>query len=292
MNEKLVPKSSNLETCFKGLTNDETPLALATVIQTALSTSGKAGDKALVSAQGIVEGWIGGGCAQPAVVEAARMALESAEPRLIRVGPKGEWETLDGVVDFSSGCLSGGTQVIFIEPLNRPAKLSILGDSPVALCLSDLAGRLGFAVTLISPDLEPSGFPEGVRIKHDFESAAGDFIVVATQGRHDRSALKAAINSNAGYIGMVASRKKITGLKASLAKSGMDTSALERIHSPVGLAIGAVSPAEIALSILAELVSVRRAGGKQGASSEYGPVVQALESANDTTDGGCCSDHG
>ena len=292
MNEKLEPKPSNLDSCFKDLANGEIPLALATVIQTAQSTSGKAGDKALVSAQGIVEGWIGGGCAQPAVVEAARMALESAEPRLIRVGPKGEWETLDGVVDFSSGCLSGGTQVIFIEPLNRPAKLSILGDSPVALCLSDLAGRLGFAVTLMSPDLESSGFPESIRIKHDFESADGDFVVVATQGRHDRPALKAAINSNAGYVGMVASGKKIAGLKASLIKSGIDTSALDRIHSPAGLEIGAVSPAEIALSILAELVAVRRAGSKQGVSREHAPVGQPLESANDTTDGGCCSGQG
>ena len=292
MNEKLVPKPSNLDSCFKDLANGETPLALATVIQTALSTSGKAGDKALVSAQGIVEGWIGGGCAQPAVVEAARIALKSAEPCLIRVGPKGEWETLDGVVDFSSGCLSGGTQVIFIEPLNRPAKLSILGDSPVALCLSDLAGRLGFAVTLMSPDLESSGLPESVRIKHDFESAGGDFIVVATQGRHDRSALKAAINSNAGYVGMVASGKKIAGLKASLIKSGIDTSALDRIHSPAGLEIGVVSPAEIALSILAELVAVRRDGSKQGVSREHEPVGQELESATDTTDEGCCSGNG
>jgi xanthine dehydrogenase accessory factor len=292
MNQKLEPKPSNLETCFKGLINDETPLALATVIQTALSTSGKVGDKALVSAQGIVEGWIGGGCAQPAVVDAARMALESAEPRLIRVGPKGEWETLDGVVDFSSGCLSGGTQVIFIEPLNRPTKLCILGDSPVALCLSDLAGQLGFVVTLISPDLESSGFPTSVRIEHDFESAGGDFVVVATQGRHDRSALKAAINSNARYVGMVASGKKIAGLKASLIKSGIEASEMERVHSPAGLEIGAVSPAEIALSILAELVAVRRAGRKQGVSREHEPVGQPLESANDTTDGGCCSGHG
>jgi xanthine dehydrogenase accessory factor len=292
MNEKPVPKPSNLETCFKGLTNDETPLALATVIQTALSTSGKAGDKALVSAQGIVEGWIGGGCAQPAVVEAARMALESAEPRLIRVGPKGEWETLDGVVDFSSGCLSGGTQVIFIEPLNRPAKLSILGDSPVALCLSDLADRLGFAVTVISPDLESSGFPEGIRTKHDFESAGGDFIVVATQGRHDRAALKAAINSNAGYIGVVASRKKIAGLKAILIKSGIEAGEMERIHSPAGLEIGAVSPAEIALSILAELVRVRRSGSNQKVSLAAEAVVENSKPATDPEDGGCCGSHG
>jgi xanthine dehydrogenase accessory factor len=220
------------------------------------------------------------------------MALESAEPRLIRVGPKGEWETLDGVVDFSSGCLSGGTQVIFIEPLNRPAKLSILGDSPVALCLSDLADRLGFAVTVISPDLESSGFPEGIRTKHDFESAGGDFIVVATQGRHDRAALKAAINSNAGYIGVVASRKKIAGLKAILIKSGIEAGEMERIHSPAGLEIGAVSPAEIALSILAELVRVRRSGSNQKVSLAAEAVVENSKPATDPEDGGCCGSHG
>ena len=91
---------------------------------------------------------------------------------------------------------------------------------------------------------------------------------------------------------MVASSKKIAGLKANLIKSGIDTSALDRIHSPAGLEIGAVSPAEIALSILAELVAVRRAGSKQGASREHEPVGQALESANDTTDEGCCSGQG
>ncbi len=284
-----MSKPTNLDTCFKGLASDEMPLALATVIQTALSTSGNVGDKALVSAEGIVEGWIGGGCAQPAVVEAARMALDSAEPCLIRVGPKGEWETLDGVVDFSSGCLSGGTQVIFVEPLNRQAKLSILGDSPVALCLSDLAGRLDFSVTVISPDLESSQLAETVRLEQDFESASGDIVVVATQGRHDRAALKAAINSNAGHIAMVASRKKIAGLKASLVKSGIEASAMDRVHSPAGIEIGAVSAPEIALSILAELVRVRRSGSTLSVSEAPATPV---EPATDTSDEGCCSGHG
>ena len=170
-------KPTNLDACFNGLANDETPLALATVIQTALSTSGNVGDKALVSAEGIVEGWIGGGCAQPAVVEAARIALKSAEPCLIRVGPKGEWEALDGVVDFSSGCLSGGTQVIFIEPLNTQAKLSILGDSAVALSLSELAAGLDFSVTVISPDLESSQLPGTARLEQDFGSISGDLSI-------------------------------------------------------------------------------------------------------------------
>jgi len=284
-----MSKSTNLESCFKGLAKEETPLALATVIQTALSTSGNVGDKALVSAEGIVEGWIGGGCAQPAVVAAARLALESAEPCL---GPKDEWEALDGVVDFSSGCLSGGTQLIFIEPLNRQAKLSILGDSPVALSLSDLAGRLDFSVTVISPDLESSQLPETFHLEHDFASVGGDFVVVATQGRHDRAALKAAIKSNAGYIGVIASRKKIAGLKASLIKSGIAASEMERVHSPAGIEIGAISSAEIALSILAELVQLRRSGSFQKISHASDTAKEPAVSATDIQGGGCCSGHG
>lgn len=287
-----MSKSTRLDACFKGLANEQTPLALATVIQTAQSTSGKVGDKALVSAQGIIEGWIGGGCAQPAVIEAARQALESARPCLIRVGPKGEWEALDGIVDFSSGCLSGGTQVIFIEPLNKQVKLNILGDSPVALSLSDLAGRLDFAVTVTGPELDPTQFSETVQIEHDFETADGDYIVVTTQGRHDRAALKAALNSNATYIAMVASHKKITGLKASLIKSGIDASELERVHSPAGIDIGAVSPAEIALSILAELVAVRRAGSRQKIPGEQEALAQSTNPVSDDDSGGCCSGQG
>ncbi|MFA9419334.1 MAG: XdhC family protein [Gammaproteobacteria bacterium] len=290
MKHEPMVKAANLEACFRDLAGEETPLALATVVQTALSTSGNAGDKALVSAEGIIEGWIGGGCAQPAVVEAARMALKTAEPCLIRVGPKGEWEALDGVVDFSSGCLSGGTQVIFIEPLNKQAKLGILGDSPVALSLAELASRLDFSVTVISPDLESTRVAETVRMETDFASVGGDFAVVATQGRHDRAALKAAINSNAGYIGMVASRKKIAGLKASLIKSGIAASELERVHSPAGLEIGAVSPAEIALSILAELVRVRRTGSNQKISLATETVVEVSEAVIEG--GGCCSGNG
>jgi xanthine dehydrogenase accessory factor len=287
-----MSKPTRLNDCFKGLASETTPIALATVIQTALSTSGNVGDKALVSAGGIVEGWIGGGCAQPAVVEAARMALQSAEPCLIRVGPKGEWETLDGVVDFSSGCLSGGTQVIFIEPLNRQARLSILGDSPVALCLCEQAARLDFSVTVISPDLESSQLPETVRTEQDFVSISGDFVVVATQGRHDRAALKAAIDSNAGYIGMVASRKKIAGLKASLIKSGIEAGVMERVHSPAGIEIGAISPAEIALSILAELVRVRRSTSRIKVTEAAETTVESSANTTDMQDGGCCSGHG
>ena len=283
-----VTASGRLETCFRQLAGDGLPLALATVVQTANSTSGKAGSRALVGADGIVEGWIGGGCAQPAVIEAARMALDSGQPCLIRVGPKGEWETLDGIVDFSSGCLSGGTQVIFVEPLLPQARLCILGDSPVALHLCELAARLDFTVTLVSPDVDASAVPNGVGLERDFAAAGGDYAVVATQGRHDRAALKAALQSSAGYVGMVASRRKIAGLEQGLLKSGVDADRVAQVRSPVGVDIGALTPAEIALSILAELVRERR--GRRPEELLSKPVAASVDvnEAPQSNHGGCC----
>ncbi|MDH5354188.1 MAG: XdhC family protein [Gammaproteobacteria bacterium] len=257
----------SLESCFSSLQREGKPLALATVIQAISPTSGKPGDKALVSAEAIVEGWIGGGCAQPAVIEAAGTSLETGEPSVIRVGPKGEWQALEGVVDFASGCLSGGTLVIFIEPMIRQPTLNILGNSPAAHKLSTLAGQLDFSVTAT-----PS----------DFSQINSDYIVIATQGKDDRVALKAALASSASHIAMIASAKKIAGLKASLEKSGIEPEQLDRIHSPAGIEIGAITPAEIALSVLAELVRVRR-GNTEGKT-----ISRPSEKVGAVSSGSCC----
>lgn len=275
--------TTSLESCFQGLQREGTPLALATVVQAISPTSGKPGNKALVAADAIVEGWIGGGCAQPAVIEAARGALDCGESCMIRVGPKGEWAPLEGVVDYTSGCLSGGTLVIFIEPMIKKPILNILGNSPAAHSLCHLAGHLGFAVTLTYPDLDAGIIPENVRLETDFSGAEGDFIVIATQGKHDRDALKAALASNAAHIAMIASSKKITGLKASFAKTGVDSAQLDRVNSPAGIEIGAVTPAEIALSVLAELVRARRGEKTVPRETEI-----AAEAVTDDTGGGCC----
>lgn len=260
-------KTPSLESCFAGLQCEGKPLVLATVIQAISPTSGKPGDKALVSAEAIIEGWIGGGCAQPAVIEAARNSLETGESSVIRVGPKGEWQALEGVIDFASGCLSGGTLVIFIEPMIRQPTLSILGNSPAAHKLSALAEQLDFSVTAT---------------QSDFSDINSDYIVIATQGKDDRVALKAALSSNAAHIAMIASAKKIAGLKASLEKAGIEPEQLDRIHSPAGIEIGAVTPAEIALSVLADLVQVRRSNTGEKI------IPQPSEKVTTADSGSCC----
>jgi len=278
----------SIDSCFTALRRDEVPLALATVVQAISPTSGRAGDKALVGADGIVEGWIGGGCAQPAVIEAARAAIESAEARLIRVGPRGEWAPLAGVEEFTSGCLSGGTLLIFVEPLVSQPALTVLGNSPAALALCRLAAEVGFAVTLAYPELETGNLPQSVQLATDFDGVDGEYVVVATQGRYDRDALRAALASPARHIAMIASARKIAGLKTSLAKAGVDAGRLARVRSPAGVDIGAVTPAEIALSVVAELVRVRRGLPAIGDAGTPAAAEQPDEIEVAADGGGCC----
>ena len=257
MNQEISPR---IKDCFTRLSNGGEPLALATVIQAVSPTSGKPGDKALISADGIVEGWIGGGCVQGALRSAAKKSLTSQQPCLIRVAPEGEWQAMDGLTDFSSRCLSGGSLLIFIEPLESAPRLSILGDSPIAYTLIAMAPSLGFSTCAVSPDIEPARLPENVGHFSDFSNVTGEFCVIATQGKQDMMALNAALTSNAIHIAMVASAKKTNALRAKLAEQGFNAQQLARIHSPAGLPIYAKTPEEIALSLLAELVKVRRGG--------------------------------
>jgi xanthine dehydrogenase accessory factor len=299
------PNTSNIDNYLAGLVNSETPLVLATVIQAVSPTSGNPGDKALVSADEIIDGWIGGGCAQPAVIEAAGKSLASGKPMVIRIGPEGEWQTLNGVVDFTSSCLSGGTLVIFIEPLYQQPTLCILGHSPVAISLCSQAATLDFSVSIASPEFGRDArlnsnlehLPDGISHRADFSDIDCDFIVIATQGKHDRSAINAALESRAGYIGMVASRKKMAGLKTILLETGIEAELLGRIQGPAGIEIGAETPAEIALSILADLVRIRRSGkvkkyqanipSQKELNQKQGSQKKALSPVK-SGEGGCC----
>ena len=292
---------SNIDNYLAGLVNSETPLVLATVIQAIPPTSGNPGDKALVSTDKIVDGWIGGGCAQPAVIEAAGRSLATGKPTVIRIGPEGEWQTLDGVVDFTSSCLSGGTLVIFIEPLYPQPTLCILGHSPVAISLCSQAVKLDFSVTIASPELDldihPERLPDGISQSNSFRDIDSEFIVIATQGKHDRAAITAALESPASYISMVVSEKKMAGLKAILLDAGIEADALDRIHGPAGVDIGAETPAEIALSVLADLVRMRRSGKVENhqpiADQKRADQKRANQAPTKLTqikadEGGCC----
>jgi xanthine dehydrogenase accessory factor len=247
------------------------PFALATVVRTVAATAAKAGAKAVILPDGsISEGWIGGGCARAAVLKAARDAMADGKSRLVSVQPPsvldgqghkaGEEE---GGVRFAKNmCPSQGTMDIFVEPILPRPQVVICGSSPVAVAVADLARRSGFAVTVCAPAAEQSAFADVDRRIEGFalpvEETASRYVVVSTQGRGDEAALAAALAVDVDYVAFVGSRKKVQALKAVLAKRGVTPERLSKLKAPAGLDLGAITPDEIAISILAEIVGVRR----------------------------------
>lgn len=247
------------------------PFALATVVRTVSVTAAKAGAKAVIRPDGtITEGWIGGGCARAAVLKAARDAIADGAPRLVSVLPKDlfaerhleQGEEREGVRFARNMCPSQGTMDIFVEPMLPPPALVILGASPVAVALADLAPRFGYRVVVCAPPEDQAAFEaaaqriEGYTLPVDHHGRR--FIVVSTQGRGDEAALKAALSVDADHIAFVGSRRKVAALRESLVAAGMEAERFDRLKGPAGLDLGAVTPEEIALSILAEIVTVRR----------------------------------
>lgn len=252
--------------CMARMKGDSQPFALATVIRTEDATAAKAGAKAVVKADGTVVGWIGGGCTVGAVRKAAAQALSDGRARLIRIRPKErvtDEPAETGVELHKNACPSGGTVEVFVEPvLPRPA-LIVAGGSPVARALADLGYRGGFAVTVAALPEDQHGFAaadfriDGFDLTRAPNVTTGS-VVVATQGKRDRDALAAALSCGAPYVAFVGSRKKADVLRAAMVQAGVSADRIESLHAPAGLDIGAATPEEIALSILAEIVQERR----------------------------------
>jgi xanthine dehydrogenase accessory factor len=245
--------------------------ALATVVRTVASTAAKAGAKAVIASDGaITGGWIGGGCARAAVMKAAAAALADGQPRLISVQPADALaaqglqagQAKDGVEFAKSACPSRGTMDIFIEPFLPRPQLAIYGASPVAVALAELAQRMAFFVTVAAPPEQHRRFREVDRLVEGFTLPGGgdglDFAVVATQGSGDTAALTAALNSHAHHVAFVGSRRKAEVLVQALASAGISADRLALVRAPAGLDIGAITPDEIAFSIVAELIALRR----------------------------------
>jgi len=247
------------------------PFVLATVVRTVAATAAKAGAKAVILPDGTIsEGWIGGGCARAAVIKAAKDALADGRSRLVSVEPPDELdkhgykagEEKGGVRFAKNMCPSQGTMDIFVEPVLPRAQVVVCGSSPVAVAVTDLAKRMGFAVTVCAPPVEQAAFDDVDRRIEGYalpvEEAGERYVVVSTQGRGDEAALLAAFAVDAEYLAFVGSHKKADALKAKLAERGVPAERLVKLKAPAGLDLGAITPDEIAISILAEIVAVRR----------------------------------
>jgi xanthine dehydrogenase accessory factor len=232
--------------------------ALATVVWRQAPSSGQIGARALVTADGQVHGFIGGACAEPVVIREAQRVIQSREARLLFLGTTDPDDPAtaampEGMVYVPMSCQSEGALQVFVEPVVPVLDLLVVGRSPMAHLLAQLATDLGWSSHVVDlPELSPSDIHER------------SLVVVATQGHGDEEALEICARARPAFLGLVASHKRGVSLLEYLAERGVPQELLDRVRTPVGLDLGHTSHREIAVAILAELVQLRAAG-------EFGP---------------------
>jgi xanthine dehydrogenase accessory factor len=238
------------------------PFAVATVVRYEAPISAKPGDKAIIFPDGEIWGWIGGGCAQPAVVKEALKALKDGRARLVRISPSASSQE-EGVVFYNMSCHSGGTLDVYIEPILPKPHIVILGRSLVGQTLAKLAKIIDYSVSVAAPDADQKSYPDADRVQADLnlsELKIGPrtFIVVSTQGECDEEALEQALHTEASYVAFVASRAKAAKVLQSVGERGVRAERINQVRAPAGTGISAASPEEIAASILAEIIQFNK----------------------------------
>ena len=227
------------------------PFVLAMVVRRESYSSAHQGDMAVITSDGAYHGWLGGNCTQPTVKREARAALQDGKPRLVSLSPEPAKQARPGVTALPMTCHSGGSVDIYLEPVLPAPQLLLFGDSPCARALARLAEVMGY------------------QLERDTARARRGslFAVVATMGESDEDSLAAALALQPAYLGVVASRKRFAELRESLLRSGVAEEALEPVRNPAGIDIGARLPEEVALSIFAQMVQLRRAATAAPAAS-------------------------
>jgi xanthine dehydrogenase accessory factor len=237
--------------------------ARATVVRTENPSSSKPGDKAIITLDGKVHGWIGGGCTKSIVIHEAKNSIKTNKAAFIRIAPDAEVGEYKGIKTYKMTCQSGGTVDVFIEPVLSKPHIIIFGNSAVAKALCQIGCDLNYRISVLVNEDDAELYPGATTICHDlkeipFSNKRRDFLIICTQGENDRQHLKLALEADSGYIGFVSSRKKAHSLFRELRSEKVGFEDLEKIKTPAGLDIGAKSPEEIALSILAEVISIFR----------------------------------
>lgn len=238
------------------LVQARTPFVRATVVRAEHPTSAHAGDEAIVLADGTIEGFVGGQCAHNSVLRATRCALQTGESVLLRVLPDSEehFPETPGATVVVNPCLSGGALEIFLAPWLPSPLVGIVGATPIADKLAEVCAVVGFEV------------------RHDTaDNLAGlTAVVIASHGGPEAETIRAALDAGVGYIGLVASRIRGSAVLSELMLSDAERA---RVHTPVGLDIGAKTPAEIAVSIVADLIRGVRIGGLRVVAAQPPPAT-------------------
>ena len=249
------------------LTRRGEAFALATVVWRQGPSSGQQGSRAIITASGELRGWIGGACAEPVVLREARQVIAEGVPRLLLLGTPEQFGAAvpEGITVVPISCQSEGALEVYIEPVLPEPHLVVVGRSPMARTLTELATALGWRTALIdSPDFSASDADER------------SMVVVATQGHGDEEALEQAVQARPRYLGLVGSRRRGAAVLGYQAERGLDSEQLDRVRVPAGLDLGRTTHQEIAVAILAELVQLR-------ASGELAPWPQSAAREPDET---------
>ncbi len=221
------------------------PYAIVTVKEVESPSSATVGDKAVVTSDGTINGWIGGGCTQPVIQKAVADAMGSGDQMTVRIQPStGETKTVDRVRDVHMACHSGGSIHLLVEPFKPAESIAVIGETPVAELLTAIGPRLGTPV-----DLYASG---------DDLAKTYEYCIVATQGRKDKQSISNALAKTTSKVWFIASQRKADKILTQLAKDDVDPSDLKRLVSPAGLHIGAETSEEIVISLLGQLISTKR----------------------------------
>jgi xanthine dehydrogenase accessory factor len=249
------------------LAAERAPFVMATVVRVQRPASVEPGNVGLVHADGTIEGFIGGHCAQHSVRLHALETIESGTPLLLRVVPDGDESREEGAVTVRNTCLSGGAIEIFLEPVLPAPRVLAAGDSPIVAALQRLAPEVGLEIVAAQDIADGVLAPTG-----------GDLaVVVAAHGHDEVAILRAGLEAGVPYVGLVASRSRGAAVMEELRAEGLSEDLLDALDTPAGLDIGARTPAEVALSIVARIIEVRR--GRTRGSTTPGAA---------TGEPGCC----
>jgi len=252
--------------------------ALATVVWRQGPSSSQEGSRAIITAAGELRGWIGGACAEPVVIREARQVIAGGTARLLLLGSPGQFGAAvpDGMTVVPISCQSEGALEVYIEPVVPAPSLVVVGRSPMARTLAELARAVGWRAALIAGE--------------DFTAADASpaaMVVVATQGHGDEEVVERAVAARPAYLGLVGSRKRGAAVLGYLADRGLPQGELDRVRVPAGLDLGPTTHQEIAVAIMAELVQLRAAGALRTAAAAEPAAAAREAAASEATDPVC-----
>ncbi len=282
---------SELLSLASDLAAREERFAMVTVVRREPPSSARVGDAALITESGEYHGWTGGGCTRSTVLREARRAIADGEPRLLSLSPDASEGLRPGLTRFPMTCDSGGTVEIYVEPVLPAPRLLLFGNAPAVRVLARIGQAMGYRVDVVDPVAAAADFPGAERVLASLAPDAvprGAHVLVATMGEGDLEAVETVAARSPAYLGVIASRKRFEPLRDALLARGVPRQLIERIAAPAGLDIGARTPEEIALSIMAQIVERRRHAAdsvKPAGGTDAAPTARS--SAGTATDPVC-----